>query len=207
MSITIFLCIAIAVISFAAFSKPSLTDQLCFYPYAMWRDNEWYRIISHSFIHADPAHLIFNMVALYSFGSALEMYFNIEFTGYGMTLYIVLYFLAVVVSSIYELFIRKNDKYYFAVGASGGVSAVIFASILISPLSEIYLFFIPVGIPGFVLGPLYLLYSAVMAKRGKDNVGHNAHFYGSVFGFIFPLLFKPDLIISFFSQVLSYRIG
>jgi membrane associated rhomboid family serine protease len=94
---------------------------------------------------------------------------------------------------------------YNSLGASGAVSAALFASILFMPLSKIYLMFIPIGIPAFVFGPLYLAYCAYMAKKGTDNIGHDAHFYGAIFGFIFPILFKPELISLFFSQILNFQ--
>jgi membrane associated rhomboid family serine protease len=201
MSITIFLCIAIAIISFAAFSNHNLIEQLVFYPYKIWRKNEWHRLISCSFIHGDAAHLIFNLIALYSFGVFVEEYFAILFNGYGITLYIIMYFLAVALADVYHLFTRKDDPTYRSLGASGGVSAIVFASILLNPMGKISLMFLP-GIPSFVFGPLYLLYTAFMAKRGGDNVGHMAHLTGSVFGFVFPILFKPALFPAFLSQIL-----
>lgn len=203
MSITLFLVIITGAISVMAFSNPRWMEQLIFYPYEMWRKNEWHRLVSCSFIHADWTHLIFNMLALYSFGVLVEDVFDTLFWGFGHTLYIVMYFGAVAIADIYNLFTKRDDYRYRSLGASGGVAAVIFASILFAPWSKIYLMFIPIGIPAFVFGPIYLLYSVYMAKRGGDNIGHTAHFTGAVFGFIFPLLLKPVLFVGFINSIIS----
>jgi membrane associated rhomboid family serine protease len=112
-----------------------------------------------------------------------------------------MYFLAVAIADVWNLFKRRDDYSYRSLGASGGVSAVLFSYILLEPFGKIYMFFIPVGIPAFMFGGLYLLYCVYMANRASDNIGHTAHFTGSVFGFVFPLLFKPALLISFIEQI------
>jgi len=207
MNITFLLIAVTAITSIMAFSQPQLIENLLFYPYRMWRTKEWHRLISCSFIHADWGHLIFNMFALYSFGSYVEESFNYLFEVYGRTLYLVMYFGAVATADAYNLFTQKDNPNYRSLGASGGVSAIIFAFILMNPFGKIYLFFIPVGIPAFVFGPLYLLYSAYMAKQANDNVGHTAHLTGSVFGFVFPILFYPDLIIRFINIITNGYAG
>lgn len=202
MSITVFIVAVTVITSLVAFSKHELIDNLVFWPYRMWRNNEWHRLFSCGFIHADLGHLAFNMIALYSFGTFVEQAFH-YLLPIGLTLYIVMYFLAVATADIYNLYTKKNDYSYRSLGASGGVSAILFASILLNPLSGIYLFFIPIAIPAIVFGPLYLIYCVYMAKRGQDNIGHVAHFTGSIIGFVFPLLFRPSLIVDFFTQIQS----
>lgn len=202
MSITIFIVAITVGISLLAFSRQSLIDELVFWPYRIWRNNEWHRLVSCGFIHGDLGHLAFNMIALYSFGTFVEQAFY-HLLPMGLTLYIVMYFLAVATADIYNLYTKKNDYSYRSLGASGGVSAILFASILLNPLSGIYLFFIPIAIPAIVFGPLYLAYCVYMAKRGQDNIGHVAHFTGAIIGFIFPLLFRPTLIVDFFTQIQS----
>jgi membrane associated rhomboid family serine protease len=205
MNITLLIVAVTAITSFLAFSNHTLFDKLIFWPYRIWRNNEWYRLISCSFIHADLSHLLFNMIALYSFGINVESYFGQIFHGKGLTLYVVMYFGAVASADVYNLFTRKDDFYYRSLGASGGVSAVVFASILFDPFSKIYIMFIPIGIPAFVFGVLYLLYCAYMAKRGGDNIGHVAHFSGSIFGFIFPIIFAPELLPRFIRMLSEGR--
>lgn len=203
MSITILIIIATGALSFMAFSNHQLIDNLVFYPYRIWRDKEWHRLVSCSFIHADMGHLFFNMFALYSFGTAMEQYFQVLFPSFGLTLYIIMYFGAVATADMYNLFVKRNDYMYRSLGASGGVSAIIFSFVLLNPWGKIYIFLIPIGIPAFVFGGLYLLYCVYMANRGGDNIGHTAHFTGSLFGFLFPVLFKPALLTGFFQQIVS----
>jgi membrane associated rhomboid family serine protease len=183
MSLTISIAAVTVLISFLAFSNHSLIDKLIFQPYRIWRYNEWHRLVSCSFIHADMGHLLFNMLAFWSFGTYVEQYFAALFP-FGTSLYVIMYFGAVALADVYHLFTQKDNYEYRSLGASGGVAAVVFASI-----------------PAYIFGPIYLLYSAYMAKRGGDNVGHIAHFTGSVIGFVFPLLLQPSLFGRFIEQV------
>lgn len=201
MNITIVIIVITAITSVLAFSNHNLMNELIFWPYRIWRNNEWYRVITCGFIHADIGHLFFNMFALYSFGGYMEDAFRVIFDGKGLTLYVFMYFGAICIADTYNLITRKDDYAYRSLGASGGVSAIIFSYILLNPFGKIYMFFIPVGIPAFAFGGLYLFYCAYMAKRGGDNIGHMAHFTGSIFGFIFPILFAPHLFLDFIAQL------
>ncbi|MCX6199492.1 MAG: rhomboid family intramembrane serine protease [Bacteroidetes bacterium] len=204
MNITIFIIALTCITSFLAFNNRQVLDNLIFQPYRIWRYNEWHRLLSCSFIHADMGHLFFNMFALYSFGSFIEESFSDVFMGKGHTLFVLMYFGAVATADIYNLFKKRDDESYRSLGASGGVSAVVFSYILLNPFGGIQIFFIPVDIPAFVFGGLYLLYCGYMAKRGTDNVGHMAHFTGSIFGFFFPVLFAPQLLVRFVEQLIHH---
>jgi membrane associated rhomboid family serine protease len=199
MSITFIIAVITAIISFVAFSKKELVDNLIFYPYRMWRYHEWHRLFGCSFIHADGGHLLFNMIAFWSFGEYVEKDFSLLFP-LGGVLYVTLYFGAVALADVYNLFRQKNNPGYRSLGASGGVSAVVFASILLHPSGGISIMFLP-SIPAYIFGPLYLVYCVYMAKRGGDHIGHMAHFTGSVIGFVFPILLKPSLLSNFFYQI------
>jgi membrane associated rhomboid family serine protease len=183
-----------------AFNNHQLVENLLFYPYRMWRNSEYYRFISCSFIHADPMHLLFNMISLYSFGEYIELSFTYVFETNGRLLFVLMYFGAVITADMWNFFTQKNNPSYRSLGASGGVAAIIFAYILLNPFGKISLFILP-GIPAFIFGPLYLLYCIYMDKRGGDNIGHLAHFTGSVFGFFFPVIFQPALLGRFFSHI------
>jgi len=132
----------------------------------------------------------------------VEQYFAAVFgTAIGGFLYVVLYVSAIIVSTIGDLIKYKDDYHYNAVGASGAVSAILFASILFEPKMGIYMYFIPIPIPGYIFAPLYLLYCWYMAKRNMDNIGHSAHFWGAIYGILFPIILHPSLIGHFLSSL------
>jgi len=186
MSIT-FLIIAItSVTSFIAFSKHSLREDLLFWPYKIKREGQLYRFITHGALHADAMHLIFNMVSFYSFGIALEDYLFLSIFGeMSRALLAVLYFTAILVAVIPDYFKYQDKPYYRSLGASGAVSATVFAAITIQPKMPIQFIFIPYPIPGYLFGIGFLILSAVLARKGTGNIGHNAHFWGSIYGIVF----------------------
>jgi len=202
MNISIVIIIAISLISIAGFSQPELVYRYQFNAWQIKHRKEYIRIISHGFFHGGWSHLLINMFVLWSFGSAVIQYFGRTLPGNSNLMFILFFFSALVVSSLYSFAKEKDNHNYNAIGASGAVSAVVFASILYNPYGTIYLYFIPV--PGIVLGVGYLVYSRVMSNRNQDNIGHDAHFWGAVYGFIFPLLFNPSLIRHFFSELLLF---
>jgi len=191
----------ISVVSFLAFNNRELFAKLKFNPYLIHEKKEYHRFVSHGLVHADLAHLLINMFVLYSFGSIVEYIFREIFNSRGNLLYLLLFIGALAFSSLFDYGKHKKDIYYNAVGASGAVAAVVFSSILLFPAGEIYLFFIPIGIPAPIFGLLYLVYSAYMAKKGTDNIGHNAHFWGAIFGVAFTIAIKPSVFLSFLDQV------
>ena len=202
--VTYLIIAAVSLVSISAFSNREVYSKLMFNPYKIKHSNQWYRFVSHAFIHANWEHLIFNMLTLYFFGIFVEVAFAHNFGSKAIPLYISEFVLAFIVSSIPSYFKHKDNYAYNAVGASGAVSAILYTSILFEPLNKIYLFFIPIGIPAFVFGIIYLAYSAYMSKRNTDNIGHDAHFWGAVFGFAFPLIFRPQLFSEFISIVKNY---
>ena len=187
LSITIIIIIATAVISLVAFNNRKLLDQFIFYPPAV-RRGQWYRFFSCGLIHADWGHLLFNMIALYMFGEGVEMQFVGVFGPIGKLVYLAMYVLALAASVIPTYINNKDNYHYRSLGASGAVSAVIFAGILFEPLRGIGLFFIPVFIAGFLFGALYLLVSGWLDKRGGGNINHSAHIFGALFGIAFTIV-------------------
>ena len=165
-------------VSYLCFNNAELFRKLALIPYRTVKKNEWYRLITHGFVHADMTHLLVNMFTFWSFG---------------------LYFGGMIFASIYDLVKHHNDPYYVSIGASGAVSAVLFSYILFDPWSKILLFAI-IPVPGIIFGVVYLAYCQYMAKRAGDNINHNAHFYGAVYGFLFPALLNPSLIKAFLSH-------
>ncbi len=195
--ITYILIATIAIISFTAFNRKDLFYKLMFNPYEINHKGQWYRFLTHAFIHANWEHLIFNMLTFFFFGVFVEQSFEYFFGNKALFIYLVEFLLAGIVSSVPSFLKHKENPAYTAVGASGAVSAILFTSILLQPLNKIYLMFIPIGIPAFVFGLLYLGYSAYMSKRNIDNIGHDAHFWGAVFGIVFPLVLKFELLNDF----------
>jgi membrane associated rhomboid family serine protease len=187
-SITVIIIIITVLISVTAFRSEKVMNDLIFYPPAVTDNKQFYRFISCGFIHADIAHLAFNMISLYLFGEFVENKFQ-EIFGYGgRILYMVLYLLALVVSLLPTYFRNRHNQQYRSLGASGAVSAVVFAGLMIAPYVKVGLFIIPPVIPGFIFGPLYLIISAWLDKKGGDNINHSAHIWGALFGVAFLII-------------------
>lgn len=201
MNITVLIIIITCGISFWAWQNDKIFNYLTFNPYNIYNKREWYRFFSCALLHADFTHLLINMFVLYSFGQFIEQVYKNYITG-GIWMYPVLYILSVAISNIKTYFQYKNNSWYNAVGASGAVSAVVFAFILVAPAEKILLFAI-IPIPAFIYGLMYLAYSQYMAKNSNDNIGHDAHFYGAIFGFIFTGLLQPQLFLSFVTQIIN----
>lgn len=188
LTITVIIVILTVLISISAFNNEKTMNDLIFYPPAVTHRKQYYRFISSGFIHADVAHLAFNMLSLYLFGRFVEEKFAEIFGDtLGKTLYLAMYFCALVVSLLPTYLKHKYNSQYRSLGASGAVSAVVFAGLLIAPYVEVGFFFIPPFIPGFVFGPLYLIISAYLERKGQDNINHSAHIWGALFGIIFLL--------------------
>jgi membrane associated rhomboid family serine protease len=204
MTLTIVIIILTVIASIAAFNDVQLKSKLMLIPDLMRRQGDYHRFITHGLVHADYMHLGINMFVLYSFGEIVEQYFGYLFGNSGNLLFIALYVLSIVLSSIPSFLKNRFNPSYASLGASGAVSAVVFASILLIPWPEsggIRFFFIPIDIPPIIFGLLYLMYSAYMARAARDNINHDAHFYGAVFGFLFPIALKPELFNWFLTQL------
>lgn len=215
MNITLIIVVITGIISFSAFSNRSLIDKLIFTPPAVTNNNQWYRFLSCALIHNDIGHLLFNMFSFYSFGGFVEDNFKVLFGSAGPLLYIALYVISQILCLLPTYFKNKDNYYYHSLGASGAVSAVIFAGIFLAPLQKIGIFFIPIGIPGFIFGFLYLALTAYLDKKGgrvAGNINHSAHLFGAIAGIglliIFGYLFSPyDLVQNFIAQIRSFSIN
>ena len=200
--VTIILISITCLVSILCFTGRLDANKLLFHAYSVWHRKEWYRMLTYGLVHGGWGHLFFNMLTLFFFGRVVEQYFAVAFGDVlGIVLYIVLYVSAIAVSTVWDLFKHKDDWNYSAVGASGAVSAILFASILFEPKMGIYIYLIPIPVPGYIFAPLYLLYCWYMAKRNMDNIGHTAHFWGAVYGLAFPLICRPDIFSHFLAQL------
>lgn len=201
MSVSIIIITITVVISLLAFNNNQIFRRLAFNAYDIKHFKNSYRFLSYALIHADWMHLLVNMWVLYSFGQVVEEYYVMYFGTKGILYYILLYVGGTALSTLPSYGKHKDDYSYTAVGASGAVSAVVFASIIFAPLSKIYLFPIPIGIPAIIFGVLYLFYSAYMGKKKIDNIGHDVHFWGAIFGFVFTIILKPSLLVILYSTL------
>lgn len=204
-SITLIIIIVTAAVSITAFSNRELYTYLLFEPFVINARNEYHRFISHAFIHANWTHLAVNMFVLWMFGTSVEMLYPMITDGSWVLPFLGLYFGGVLFASIPSYKKHVTNPSYRAVGASGAVSAVLFAQILMLPTRSVEMLFIPVPMPAWVFGGLYLAYSWYMDKHRADNVAHDAHFYGAVFGLVYTALLEPQLILSIGS--FQYSLG
>lgn len=208
-TITLAIVILTAIVSLTANSNQKVIDDLIFYPPPITQRNQWYRFISCALIHADLMHLAFNMWAFYSFGSALEKYFAQLFPGKGGILYIIFYVVAQFICLLPTYIKHRNDYGYKSLGASGAVSAVVFATIFLIPQQGVGILFIPFPIPGFIFAFIYLGLTMYMSKRGGDNINHSAHFWGAMAGIVLLIIYcyafsTFDPVSNFLFQVRTY---
>lgn len=202
--VTLTIIAATVISSLAAFNNYNLFNRWKFNAYAVKHERQLWRFLTYGFIHADYPHLFINMIVLWSFGDFVEQAYRVLFPGNWLVLFLILYFVGMIISTLFSFIRHRDNPAYNAVGASGAVSAITFASILMDPTGGVYLFFIPIPIPAVVFGLLYLVYSYVMARKAKDNIGHDAHFWGAIFGVVFTLACEPSLAINFWRQILLY---
>lgn len=210
MTLTLLIIIVTVIVSLIAMNNDQLMDKCIFHPYSIAKDpSQWYRSITCGFIHADLPHLAFNMFSFYMFGEYIEKDFQIIFGASSAMMFILLYFTALVICIIPTYFSHKKQYNYRSLGASGAVSAIVFVGIFLHPSLQIGFFVIPPIIPGFVFGPLYLLLTIYLSKKGPGSINHSAHLWGSLYGIVFVIFcsqllsdFSP--IDNFINNVIGY---
>lgn len=191
------------IVSMYAFNQRSVMASLIMNPYIIAEKQQYYRFVTSGFIHNDHMHLIFNMFSFYFFGTAVERVFDMIFGSAGSIYFIALYVLAIVVSDLPTYFKHRSNPRYNSLGASGGVAAVIFAYIIFQPLQDICIYF-ALCLPGFILGILYVIFSWYQGRKSNDNINHDAHLYGALFGLIFCIVMYPRSISYFFDQISNW---
>ena len=202
---TIILIIITVLISWQAFNNPELRGRLIFLPAAIKQRGEYYRFLTHGFIHADFQHLLFNMYALYIFGGSVEFVFKQYLFGptFGNVAYLLFYLAAIVAASIPDYLRHQDNRSYASLGASGGVAATIWPYIMLAPWN----WFIFPPLPAILLGIGYILYSHYADKQGRGNIGHNAHLWGAIFGLVaysvLVMAFEPQLMAYFFEELMQ----
>jgi membrane associated rhomboid family serine protease len=198
-----FVLIAVTVlVSWLAFERPALLERLILWPPAIDRKKQYDRLLTHGFVHADWSHLLFNMITLYFFGRQIEQVMAQLIGPLGF----VLFYLSAIVIAILPTYLRhRHDAHYRSLGASGAVSAVLFAFILLSPWTLIIVFVLPM--PAILYAVAYVAYSIWMDKRGGDNINHSAHLSGALYGVLFMLLMEPRIGPYFLQQLMSPSFG
>ncbi len=180
----ILIAVTSAVTLYAWYVNPNFQTDGMLRPYYTFRLDRWYQLITSGFLHANGMHLGFNMITLFFFGPVIE-----QTMGAGH--YIALYFAGLILANVPSLFRHRNNPSFASLGASGAVGAVLFAFIYFFPMSPIYLFFIPIGIPAIIFGAVFISYSFWAQKRGQDNINHEAHIAGAATGLLYVMLILP----------------
>ncbi|WP_317900210.1 rhomboid family intramembrane serine protease [Aurantibacillus circumpalustris] len=200
----------ILIFSIYCFNDRNAMNKYMFHPYSIHHNKEHYRFLTHAFIHGDFMHLAFNCIALYGFGLGLEEQFfgnpNIFDPRLGKLYYILLFTGGIYAASFTEYYRNKDNPDYSSLGASGAISSILFCYIMISPLSSISFFFFPMK--GWIAGVLLLGVSYFLIRRKKtstysDNISHESHFWGAIFGIAFILILKPKILLHFIDQIMS----
>lgn len=186
-----------ALVSWQCFERPGLLDRLLLWPPAVQR-GQYDRLFTYGLVHADFGHLLFNMITLFFFGRLIEDFLANRF---GLWAFPFFYVSALLVSVLPGYFRHARDPSYRTLGASGAVSAVLFAFILLAPWNLIFVFFLPV--PAVIYGGLYIAYSIYMDRRGGDRINHSAHLWGAVYGLVFMLIAEPRLLGHFLNQLVN----
>ncbi len=203
-SITIIIIAITCVVSLISFNKNELQAKLMFNPYLVSR-GQYYRIFTHAFIHGDYVHLFFNMYVLFSFGNIVENTLLSLFGNIGYLYYAILYIGGITFATIPGLKKHKDNIHYNAVGASGAVSAVLFSSIIFNPTQGgIGIIFIPIFLPPFIFGIVYLIFEWYMNQRRNSNIAHDAHIFGAIYGVIFTLILGKNIALNFINQIINY---
>jgi len=202
MSVTLLIIAITCTVSFLAFRNGRLLDELLLWPPAISRRHEYYRLVTYGLVHADFNHLLFNMLTLYFFGRAMEDFYAARLGAAGFVLF---YVGALVVSILPSWRRHRGDANYRSLGASGAVSAALFAFILLAPWSTLLVFVIPM--PAIVFALIYVGYSVWMERRGTGNVNHGAHLWGAGYGVLFTVLLEPGVVPHFLDALLHPAFG
>ena len=202
MSTTLILIAITCAVSFTAMNNPRMIDALILWPPAISRKKEYFRLLSYGVIHADFMHLLFNMVTLYFFGRVTEGFYNDVLGPFGFAIFYVGGLLASILPTYYK---HRDDSKYYSLGASGAVSAVLFAFILFAPWSTIYIYVLPV--PAIIYAVLYVAYSIYSERQGGDRVNHSAHLWGAAYGVLATILLEPRIFPAFLTALANPRFG
>jgi len=202
LSATLVLIAVTVAVSLLAMNNEKMLDRLIFWPPAIACGGEYQRFVTYGFVHADAAHLLFNMITLYFFGRATETLIAAKLGPFGFYLF---YLAALVVSILPSYFRHRDDSRYRSLGASGAVSAVLFAFILLQPWALIFVFFVPM--PAILYAVIYVAYTIWADRRARDSINHSAHLWGGAFGVAALLVMEPSIVSHFLRQLANPQFG
>lgn len=203
LSLNLILIIVTVLTSLYAWNNESVMRNWIFNPYIVRKKKQFHRFITSGFIHNDYIHLFFNMFTMYFFGESIERTYLSIYGGAGAFYFLALYFLGILISDLPTYFKHRHNPGYNSLGASGGVSAIIFSWIIFYPTQSIYIWGL-LPLPGFLLGVLFLVYSYYEGKRLGGRINHDAHLFGALFGIVFTIVTVPAVIGSFFDQLMRF---
>lgn len=208
MSVTLIIVIVTVGISIWAWNDSSVMKRWIFNPFSIAKYHQYYRFITSGFLHKDYIHLLFNMFVLYMFGTYVEQTLEMAFNPTtGKILFLSLYILGIIVSDLPTYFKHREHAYYNALGASGGVSSILFSFVVLYPLEELCLYGIDLlCFPGILWAGLYVIYSIYMGRKGEDSINHDAHLYGGLFGILFTIAIVPGALGGFFDQLSNFSL-
>ena len=198
LSSNLIIIVLTCVISYTAFNNSKLMSDWILSPFKAQRDKQYYRYITYGFLHADGMHLLFNMITLYFFGRVMEGFYTSQLGPFG---YVLFYLGGIIFSVLPSATQHQKDPAYATLGASGAVSAVLFAYILFEPWTTLLIFFIPC--PAIIYAVLYVAYSIWLDKKGGDNVNHSAHLWGAAYGIAATLVIQPSVLGHFINQLMN----
>lgn len=202
MLMTLLLIAVTCIVSLIAFSNARAMDALILWPPAIKRRHEYWRLLSYGLVHADGQHLLFNMITLFFFGRAMEGFYAQYLGAFGFAWF---YLGGLLVSILPSWWTHRNDSNYRSLGASGAVSAVLFAFILFRPWAMIFVFFLPV--PAILYAVAYVAYSIYSEHRGMSPINHSAHMWGAAYGILFTVFMEPRVVVFFVEQLRNPHFG
>ncbi|MEZ5471984.1 MAG: rhomboid family intramembrane serine protease [Marinicella sp.] len=195
---TLIIIVITCIISYLAWQNRNIMERLIFWSPAI-KKGQVERFVTHGFIHADGMHLLFNMFTFYFFGAVIEAFYRQYLAGAG---FVVFYLGAIVVAMLPSYIKHQNNPRYMSLGASGAVSAVLFAFILLFPWELIYIFG-AIPVPAILFAVAYVWYSIKAHHANNDNINHSAHLYGGLFGIVMTIVVEPRVINHFFNQLMN----
>lgn len=205
MSITVIIIIVTVGLSLLAFNNEDFFRKSLMNPFMVFKKNQYWRLLSSGFIHGSYIHLGFNMFTFYFFGRVVEMVFGQILGELGLVVFVLFYLSAIIISDLPTAFKQKDNLNYNSLGASGAVSAMVFASIIYFPLNDICLYGL-LCIPGFLLGIGYVLYSYFRGRSMSDNINHEAHLYGAIYGIVVAIAVYPPSAVEFFQKISTWNV-